>query len=146
MSKERGPQLYHHRTVFTDTSGLYALIDEQDQHHPGAREIFDTLTQIHSQLVLTNFIRAETHALIINRLGHHLADRFLEQLRQSPATTLIRITEQDEEQALVLIARYRDKDFSITDATSFVVMERLGITRAVSFDSDFRKYGVIVLG
>jgi uncharacterized protein len=146
MSKERGPQLYYHRAVYTDTSGLYALIDQQDQHHLGAREIFDTLTQIRSQIVLTNFIRAETHALILNRLGHHLADRFLAQLRQSPATTLIRVSEQDEEQALTLIARYRDKDFSITDATSFVVMERLGITHAVSFDRDFRQYGIIVLG
>jgi predicted nucleic acid-binding protein len=78
MSKERGPQLSYHRAVFTDTSGLYALIDEQDQHHPGAREIFDTLAQARSQIVLTNFIRAETHALILNRLGHHLAYRFLE--------------------------------------------------------------------
>jgi predicted nucleic acid-binding protein len=146
MSRERGPQAYYPRAVFTDTSGLYALIDEQDQHHPRAREVFNTLTQARSQIVLTNFIRAEIHALILNRLGHHLADRFLEQLRQSPATTLIRVSEQDEEQALTLIARYRDKDFSITDATSFVVMERLGITHAVSFDRDFRQYGVIVLG
>jgi predicted nucleic acid-binding protein len=145
MSRERGPQLRYPRNVFTDTSGLYALIDEQDQHYPRAQEIFNALMQVRSQMVLTNFVRAETHALILNRLGHHLADRFLEQLRQSPATTLIRITEQDEERALVLIARYRDKDFSITDATSFVVMERLGITHAVSFDSDFRQYGVIVL-
>jgi uncharacterized protein len=145
MSRERGPQLRYPRNVFTDTSGLYALIDEQDQHYPRAQEIFNALMQARSQMVLTNFVRAETHALILNRLGHHLADRFLEQLRQSPATTLIRITEQDEERALVLIARYRDKDFSITDATSFVVMERLGIIHAVSFDSDFRQYGVIVL-
>jgi uncharacterized protein len=145
MSRERGPQLRYPRNVFTDTSGLYTLIDEQDQHYPRAQEIFNALMQVRSQMVLTNFVRAETHALILNRLGHHLADRFLEQLRQSPATTLIRITEQDEERALVLIARYRDKDFSITDATSFVVMERLGITHAVSFDSDFRQYGVIVL-
>jgi predicted nucleic acid-binding protein len=96
-------------------------------------------------MVLTNFIRAETHALILNRLGHPLADRFLAQLRQSPSTTLIRVTEQDEEQALALIGRYRDKDFSLTDATSFVVMEGMGITHALAFDSDFRQYGMIIL-
>lgn len=60
-------------------------------------------------------------------------------------TTLVRVTEEDEEAALNLIARYHDKDFSLTDATSFVVMERLGLRHALSFDDDFRQYGWILL-
>lgn len=59
--------------------------------------------------------------------------------------SLVRVTEEDEQAALDLIARYRDKSFSLTDATSFVVMERLGITHAFSFDDDFRQYGWTVL-
>ena len=58
---------------------------------------------------------------------------------------LVRVTEADEAAALALIARYRDKDFSLTDATSFVVMDRLGLRHALSFDSDFRQYGLILL-
>ena len=68
-------------------------------------------------MVPTNFVRAETHALVLNRLGHYFADQFIQQLQQSPVATLIHVTEQDEELALALIARYQDKDFSITDAT-----------------------------
>ena len=60
-------------------------------------------------------------------------------------TTLVRVTEADEEAALDLIARYRDKDFSLTDATSFVVMERLSLQHVLSFDSDFRQYGWTLL-
>jgi uncharacterized protein len=134
------------RAVFTDTSGFFALIDEHDRNHARARAVFDVLARARSQMVLTNFVRAETHALILNRLGHHLADRFLTQLERGPTTTLIRVTDDDENRALALIARYRDKDFSIADATSFVVMERLGLTHAISFDSDFRQYGVIIVG
>jgi predicted nucleic acid-binding protein len=37
------------------------------------------------------------------------------------------------------------KVFSMTDATSFVVMERLGIRHALSFDRDFRQYGWTLL-
>jgi uncharacterized protein len=143
--RERAARPPYPREVFTDTSGFFALMDQTEQNHSRAREIFRALSEAGCQMVLTNFVRAETHALILNRLGHHVADRFIEQLRQSPATTLIHVTEEDEDQALVLIARYRDKDFSITDATSFVVMERLGITHAISFDSDFRQYGLVVL-
>jgi predicted nucleic acid-binding protein len=51
----------------------------------------------------------------------------------------------DESRAVDLIARYTDKDFSFTDATSFVVMERLEIFHAFSFDSDFTQYGFLKL-
>jgi predicted nucleic acid-binding protein len=35
---------------------------------------------------------------------------------------------------------FPDQDFSVVDKTSFAVMERLGVTRAASFDSDFATY------
>jgi predicted nucleic acid-binding protein len=35
---------------------------------------------------------------------------------------------------------FADQEFSIVDRTSFAVMERLGITRAASFDKDFAVY------
>jgi predicted nucleic acid-binding protein len=35
---------------------------------------------------------------------------------------------------------FHDQNFSIVDRTSFAVMERLGITRAASFDDDFAVY------
>lgn len=36
--------------------------------------------------------------------------------------------------------RFADQDFSIVDRTSFALMERLGINRATSLDSDFAVY------
>jgi uncharacterized protein len=35
---------------------------------------------------------------------------------------------------------FADQNFSIVDRTSFAVMERLGLTRAISFDDDFAVY------
>lgn len=46
---------------------------------------------------------------------------------------------------LLRIAHYDDKDFSLTDATSFAVMERLHIPHAFTFDRDFTQYGLTVL-
>ncbi len=56
-----------------------------------------------------------------------------------------RITPEDEEKAGEIIRRYTYKSFSYTDATSFVVMERLGIKEAFAFDPHFRQYGLKLL-
>jgi predicted nucleic acid-binding protein len=133
------------RQVLVDTSGFFALLNRRDEHHERARTLFRQLSLSQTQLVLTNFIRAEAHGLVINRLGHHLADRFLEQLATAPGTVLLRVTEVDEERALAILARYKDKDFSFVDATSFAVMERVGLTHALAFDAHFSQYGLVVL-
>ena len=46
-----------------------------------------------------------------------------------------------ESSAIELLKRYYDKSFSLTDATSFIVMERLGIKTAIAFDQHFAQYG-----
>jgi predicted nucleic acid-binding protein len=57
---------------------------------------------------------------------------------------IVRVTPEDEAKAREITYRYDDKDFSLTDATSFAVMERLGIRAAFTFDRDFRQYGLDV--
>ena len=55
------------------------------------------------------------------------------------------MTSADEKKAKEIIQRYTDKEFSYTDATSFSVMERLGITSAFAFDIQFKQYGLKLL-
>jgi type III restriction enzyme len=50
------------------------------------------------------------------------------------------VTAADLQKALQVFRRYSDHLFSFVDCTSFVVMERLGITYAVAFDSNFDEY------
>jgi predicted nucleic acid-binding protein len=56
-----------------------------------------------------------------------------------------RVLGEDEVRAREIIFRYVDKDFSYVDATSFAVMERLGIEEALTLDNHFRQYGWRVL-
>lgn len=55
--------------------------------------------------------------------------------------TIVRVTTADEARGREILRRYSEKDFSLTDATSFSVMERLGIGLAFTFDRDFEQYG-----
>jgi predicted nucleic acid-binding protein len=44
-----------------------------------------------------------------------------------------------------LVREHQDKAYSLCDALSFVVMERLGIYEAIAFDRHFREYGRFAL-
>ena len=127
--------------VFVDTSGIAAAMNAKDRHHEAAKQIFLRLAEEQCVLVVTNYVRAETHGLLVQRAGREVALRFLE----DGSWAVERVEPEDEERALQILRQYRDKDFSFTDATSFAVMERLGITQAVSFDRHFRQYGWRVL-
>jgi uncharacterized protein len=50
------------------------------------------------------------------------------------------VTLADMQAAWMVGDRFPDQAFSIVDKTSFAVMERLGVKRAASFDSDFAIY------
>jgi predicted nucleic acid-binding protein len=127
-----------------DTSAYFALIDTREAAHPIARAIATRLGAEGQLLVTTNFILAETHALLLTRLGRVPAARFLQSLDRG-ATTVVRVSAPDEDRARVIIYQYDDKDFSLTDATSFAVMERLRIATTFTFDRNFAQYGLIVL-
>lgn len=64
---------------------------------------------------------------------------------ESSNTTIIRVSARDESRARHIIHHYDDKDFSLTDATSFAVMERLRIPQAFAFDRNFTQYGLTAL-
>ena len=57
-----------------------------------------------------------------------------------------RVNVQDEQRARAIIFSQTDKNYSLTDATSFAVMERIGISIAFTFDRHFAQYGFAILG
>ena len=130
--------------VFVDTGAYFALTFTGDENHRAARALYEQLTTERRQLVTTNFVLAETHALLLNRLNRTIALRVLESIDQS-STRIVRVSASDERLAREILRRYRDKDFSLTDAASFVVMERLGLSTAFAFDRHFAQYGLTVL-
>ena len=97
-------------------------------------------------LFTTNAVVIETYALLLNRMrqGRRKAIGFLEALASSKVQ-VERCTEEDEVAAISLVRAHTDKSYSLCDALSFVVMERLGVTEAISYDADFRSYGRFVI-
>ncbi len=132
------------RSLLIDTGAYFALFDLDDANHAQAVAIRDGIVSQGLRIVTTSFILAETHALLLNRLSHRSATQFLKDMEQT-ITRLEWVTPADVEQARAIIYQYDDKRFSLTDATSFVIMERLNISYAFAFDGNFEQYGLTVL-
>jgi predicted nucleic acid-binding protein len=127
--------------VLVDTSAVYGLVDRDDAFHRKAVSILRQMPAHGRTPLLTNFIVAEVHALILSRLGAAIARRWL--LEQ--AWPVEAVSARDEEAAKNIIGQYDDKSFSYTDATSFAVMERKGIKAAFGCDPHFIQYGFQLL-
>jgi uncharacterized protein len=140
----RGPTGLPVSRVLVDTSAYYALADPTDTRQAVASTIIRRLAAASVRLFTTNLILAETHALVLVRRGRAPARQALREIEGS-STTILRVSVEDERRARAILDRYDDKDFSLTDATSFAVMERLKIPHAFTFDRNFAQYGLTVL-
>jgi len=130
--------------VFVDTGGFYASLNRKDAYHRDAARLFRQAQRQHWFLFTTNFVLAESHALILARMGRNRAWNFLQAIITG-STNIIRAAEADERRARAIIEHYQDKEFSYCDAVSFAVMERLDIREAIAFDDHFRQYGQFTL-
>ena len=125
-----------------DTGAWYALADRKDPDHA---PVAACLRERTGRLVTTNFVFDESVMLIRFRLGSNAARAFGEQLLSGGAARLVGITRPDEARAWEIFSRYRDKNFSYTDCTSFAAMQRLRIDTAIAIDEDFRSFGLACL-
>src|SRR5439155_8812665 len=96
------------RDVFVDTGAFYAALNRKDLNHRAAAGFFERALVEGWRLITSNFVVAESHALILARLGRAFAVSWL---RCVPAA-VIRVSRDDEQKALRIILAYHDKDFS----------------------------------
>jgi uncharacterized protein len=122
-------------SAFVDSSMFYAGVDRQDADHAVAAALF----RGDEPLFTSDHVIAETWLLLNSRLGHRTADAFWANIRRGSVTVEF-ATPADLEAAWAIGEKFEDQEFSLVDRTSFAIMERLGIHRAASLDSDFAIY------
>lgn len=132
-----------HENIFVDTGAWLALADKGDGHHKKAVSVYPSLLSTHKSLMTSNLVIAETYSLVLHELGHGAAVAFLEKVKASPRIIKVYSAEESEENALDILIKYGDQDFSYTDAVSFALMRRHGIKKAFCFDKHFVTAGFI---
>ena len=132
-------------TVFVDTGAWFALADTSDKFHEKAVDAYPKLLRSYHHVTTTNLVIAETYILIRRALGHEPAVAFLEKIAASPRVIKVYSDSSFEDTAEDILLKYKDQDFSFTDAVSFVVMKQYGIVLAFSFDQHFVTAGFTLI-
>lgn len=131
------------REAFADTSFFVALLDRKDKYHASAVQLH-LLTKgiVTSDFVLIELLNFfSEHGTYFRQAALHLALS----VRSRPDIKVAPCSRELYDEALSLYARRPDKDWSLTDCSSFGVMRALGITAALTADKHFTQAGMTAL-
>lgn len=124
--------------VFADTAYFVGLLNPRDEHHPAATAFFESFD---GRVVTTNYVLFEV-ANFFSRSGNRSTFvTLVETLRADPLTEIMPASADLFDRGLELFAARPDKDWSLTDCVSFVVMADRGLTDALTTDHHFAQAG-----
>lgn len=122
--------------VFVDTSVWYAAADDGDADRETARSL---LAEHAGSLVTSDMVMAELWNLVNARVDYRAANQVVAAVAAGIAR--VECTALDDFEAAEAAAEtFDDQAFSLTDRTSWSLMERLAITDALALDADYRIY------
>jgi len=128
--------------VFADTYYFIALLNPSDSAHQNARQFTTNQT---ATLVTTAWVITELANSLAKRESRQGFIKVLQALAANPKTVLIRHEERLYSAGIELYRARRDKNWSLTDCISFVVMKERGIANALTGDHHFAQAGFNVL-
>ena len=124
--------------VFVDTGAWYAAMVRKDRDHDAAKRFLKNNT---SPLMTSDYVMDETVTLLLSRVGHRYAVKFLDMLQASREVQLTYLTPAQIAATADLFRKRTDKEWSFTDCSSFVLMREYKIQVAFAFDEHFGQAG-----
>jgi predicted nucleic acid-binding protein len=127
--------------LFVDTSAWYPVADPRHPDHSSLAQELTDRVRSGVRVVTTNLVVAETHAILLRRVGREGALRFLGEVLRDPLLVETSTPEMERRAVEEWLAPYSGQDFSLVDAVSFVVMKDRGTTEALTLGHHFAAAG-----
>ncbi len=127
--------------VFVDSFTWIAAINKSDNYHKASLKAVEGLLTKRLKLVTTNYVIIETINALSKADYRKAVIAFMEKIEKSPSVEIVKITDEIYKNAWTLYQKRIDKDWGITDCTSFEVMKMRDIKRALTSDKHFEQAG-----
>jgi len=128
--------------VFADATFYIAAVSPRDQRHAQAKLIAQSYR---GRVVTTEYVLLEVGNFLSRSTSRAKFVEFVSNLQADSNSEIVASSHNLWTRGLSLYARRTDKDWSLTDCISFVIMEERGLTEALTADRDFEQAGFTIL-
>lgn len=126
------------KSVFADSYFYLALLNPRDGGHVHARE---EAKAFHGRIVTSHWVLAEVADAMCRAADRNRFVQFFNAITGSSTLTIVAADASHLPRGMELYAKRPDKDGSLTDCISFVIMNELGLTEAFTADAHFAQAG-----
>jgi len=127
--------------VFLDTSFAIALSAPHDNLHERATQWAGLLETAGTRLVTTQAVMLEIGNALSKKPHRHGAVILLNALVADSKVEIVPLSQQLYDRAFQLYSERLEKEWSLSDCVSFIVMEYSGITEALTANEHFQQAG-----
>ncbi len=130
--------------VFVDTAAWIAVINVRDALHVRAQSVYEGLVRRKVPLVTSDFVLLEVADALSAPLLRLHTIAFINRMRRG-MVEIVPLSEELMMKGWALYCQRPDKEWGLTDCTSFVLMQEEGISEAFTSDHHFTQAGFSIL-
>ena len=129
--------------IFIDTSAFIALIESDDEFHSAAANLFKEVVESNEKFFTSNYVLLETIFLLQRELGLSAVNDFRKFML--PLVNIIWVDEKINNDCLNNLIAAEKRKISLTDYSSFYILDSFKIGRVFTFDKHFKEKGYQIL-
>jgi len=129
--------------VFIDTCAFIALIDSDDDFHGLAFDLFSKASKDNADFLTSNYVMLETIFLLQRAIGLPAVKDFKKLML--PIVRIIWIDEKIHRESLNNLIAAEKKKISLTDYSSFYILDNYNIDKVFTFDNHFKEKNYKIL-
>ena len=128
--------------IFADTFYYLALLSQDDAAHGAAVELS---RKLRCPIVTTAWVLTEVADGLAKTSRRKLFAELLRQLRHDPHVVVVEMNRELFDRGAELYSNRADKEWSLTDCISFVIMDDHRLSEALTADHHFEQAGFTIL-
>lgn len=128
--------------VFADAFYFVARLNRRDQHH---ERVLKFSRDFRARMLTSDWVLMEVADALAESESRSRVRDFILHLRQSAACEIVPANRELLDQALEFYHQHIDKEWTLTDCVSFVIMRARNVTNALTGDKHFEQAGFTAL-